>query len=78
VTRLAPQRDPWLVAFGNVQVYSLTDQPLWTTTPGEWYRVNHAQAGWVLAARENDPTSGLVWIPTGSDVELTWIWRICP
>jgi hypothetical protein len=73
-----PQREQWLVAFGSVQTYSLTDEPLWRTAPGDWYRVNLTQPGWVLAVREGDAASTLVWIPASPDVGLTSVWRVCP
>jgi hypothetical protein len=64
----APPAQPgqlWLVMFQPTQTYSLAMDPLWETTPGEWYVVLLTEDGWVLARWEGDPPEWVVWIEEG-------------
>ena len=48
--------------FSPTPVYSLTDEPLWIATPGDWYHITLIEGSWALARWENDPPEWLVWI----------------
>jgi hypothetical protein len=62
--------DLWLVVFAPTQTYSITDEPLWTAEPGEWYRVLEQDEGWALAVWEHDPPEWTVWIEIDGRVQL--------
>jgi hypothetical protein len=57
-----PPPQPWLVVFADTTAYSVTDDPMWTAAPGEWYRVVREEGGWALAIWEGDPPEYSVWI----------------
>jgi len=57
-----PPPVPWLVVFADTPAFSVTDDPMWTAAPGEWYRIALQEADWALAIWENDPPEYSVWI----------------
>lgn len=63
----------WLVVFAAVDVLSVSDEPLWTAEPGEWYAVYIQIDGWVLGRWESDPPEWLVWIALGPNVGLSTV-----
>jgi len=57
-----PPKEQWLAVFAPTPAYSITDEVLWTTAPGEWYRVLIQEGRWALAVWESDPPEWIVWI----------------
>lgn len=66
-----PVAELWLVVFAPTQAYSVTDDPLWVSQPGEWYRILLEESGWALAVWESDPPEWAVWIELDQRVQLT-------
>jgi hypothetical protein len=60
----------WLIPSAPVQVYSITDDPLWIAQPGERYRVVRREDSWALAIWEGDGPRWSVWIPVDGEVDV--------
>jgi plastocyanin len=60
----------WLSILEGTPAYSMTDDLLWTASPGEWYRVLDQDGGWALTVWEFDPPSLTVWNELDGRVEV--------
>ena len=68
----------WVQILAPTQVYSVTDDLLWTAQPGELYWVELEQPGWLLVVWEGDSKAWSVWIADDGRVQRMTLNRPAP